>query len=388
MPAGTSYTVTILRQPQAPLQICSVADGSGTIGAAMTSVSITCGSVSEELIVSDNEGNSRGFLVDPATGALSLSSSSFTLGGQAVADSTGKFLFVSDYSAETVSVYSASASGALSPVAGNPFPIGAYPYGLVVDPTGRFLYIGTPAGAFAYRIDAASGALSLIPGSPVKSPPTGLYPGQVVCENVCLASRSVLYFPQFGGAGTFGMTGMAIDETSGALTLIGYLGVSWSPVDGSQAVIDPSGTSMYIGNGSLIGTFAINAATGALTYVATTVPPADIENSIALDPSGAFAYAVDGNRGQLLMFSRDPISGLLTPLSPSSIAAVIGAGQIQFDLQGKFVYVANAGAAFEFGSNSISTYAFSSSTGLLTSIPGSPFASPIAARSIAVMRIP
>ena len=59
-------------------------------------------------------------------------------------DPPGRFLFVANRGASTVSAFVIIAStGALIPVPGSPFPTGGSgPYALVVHPNGQFLYVG------------------------------------------------------------------------------------------------------------------------------------------------------------------------------------------------------------------------------------------------------
>lgn len=54
----------------------------------------------------------------------------------------GTFLYVTNAGANTVSAYTVdSASGALSPVSGSPFPTGTQPMAAAVDPSGKFLFV-------------------------------------------------------------------------------------------------------------------------------------------------------------------------------------------------------------------------------------------------------
>src|SRR5206468_1456463 len=86
-------------------------------------------------------------------------------------DPTGKFAYVTNsgtHGDNTVSGYTINATtGALTPIPGSPFAAGLNPLFVVVDPTGKFAYVtnfsdNTVSG---YTIDA-TGALTPIPGSP------------------------------------------------------------------------------------------------------------------------------------------------------------------------------------------------------------------------------
>jgi len=81
-------------------------------------------------------------------------------------DSSGKFLYVGNSQDNSLSAFSINSSGALSPIGGSPYPLSGFPLSAVTDASGKFLYLGG-AGIFGFSIDAASGALIQVPGSPV-----------------------------------------------------------------------------------------------------------------------------------------------------------------------------------------------------------------------------
>jgi DNA-binding beta-propeller fold protein YncE len=119
----------------------------------------------------------------PSTGALSaVKRSPFTAGiypfGIAI-DPTGKFLYVAnEVNTETTansgssSVYACKinpSTGTLSEVRGSPFATGTDPYGIAVDLKGKFLYVSNhvSANVSAFTINPnTGGALSEVSGSP------------------------------------------------------------------------------------------------------------------------------------------------------------------------------------------------------------------------------
>jgi 6-phosphogluconolactonase (cycloisomerase 2 family) len=86
---------------------------------------------------------------------------------------------VANYGDGTFSAYTINASsGALTPVSGSPFTAGVQPESVTVDLTGKFAYVANQGGTVsAYSIDASSGALSAISGSPF---PAGTTPFSIV----------------------------------------------------------------------------------------------------------------------------------------------------------------------------------------------------------------
>src|SRR2546425_661260 len=61
-----------------------------------------------------------------------------------------------------------AATGALTDIPGSPFATTGAPQSLAVDPAGRFAYVAqtNTNDVSAYTIDATTGALTVIPGSP------------------------------------------------------------------------------------------------------------------------------------------------------------------------------------------------------------------------------
>jgi len=121
-------------------------------------------------------------------------------------------------------------------------------------------------------------------------------------------------------------------------------------------------------------------SSNALTFTITTgsVDP----QSIALDPTGKFAYVMDagsgGNGGYVSMYTINPTTGALASIGPPvstngygvDYGSGINAGSVAVDPLGKFVYVTNAGDVWDYGDGAdgtVAMYAINATTGALTS---------------------
>jgi 6-phosphogluconolactonase (cycloisomerase 2 family) len=136
-----------------------------------------------------NVSSVTAYAINSSTGALtSITGSPFATGSgaQSVAlDPVGKFLYVGNNPDGTVSAYTINQStGALTGVAGSPFDTGAgagqkSTYSVNVDPSGAFLYAlnGTQGNVSAFTINSVSGALTPVAGGPF---PAGSEPSAVV----------------------------------------------------------------------------------------------------------------------------------------------------------------------------------------------------------------
>jgi 6-phosphogluconolactonase (cycloisomerase 2 family) len=86
-----------------------------------------------------------------------------------------KLLFVSNQSSNTIEVFTVNSKGALSLVAGSPFPIrgGILPVGMDTSPDGQFLYVSNLSGAINVFSVSSKGVLTEVVGSPFPTGQTG-----------------------------------------------------------------------------------------------------------------------------------------------------------------------------------------------------------------------
>jgi len=85
-------------------------------------------------------------------------------------DPTSKFLFVAEFNTG-LRVFSIGTNGTLNEVTGSPYPTGTGPTGVVLDPTGSYVYVANKGSnnISAFTLTLASGKLTAIAGSPFSS---------------------------------------------------------------------------------------------------------------------------------------------------------------------------------------------------------------------------
>ena len=182
----------------------------------------------------------------------------------------GKFAYVADTGVDEISAYSVNATtGALTALATATFVTDEHPQDLTVDTAGKHLYVpvanGSTAGAIQVFTIDADGTLAA-----VGSTPAGVTPVFLDIE----PSGKFAYVASAAGAEVYGYS---IDATTGALTAL--TGSPYSTGAGSRPqfiTIDPSGKFGYTANegaGNISG-FAINSTTGVLTAVPSSPIPA------------------------------------------------------------------------------------------------------------------
>jgi DNA-binding beta-propeller fold protein YncE len=116
---------------------------------------------------------------DSSTGRLGLAPGApfpFQVGvdpAGVIVDASGKFVYVPNTADATISAFTLdNTSGMLTPVAGSPFPSGGVgsingPLGIATDNSGHLVYVCNASNDISvFSINSGSGALTLVSGSP------------------------------------------------------------------------------------------------------------------------------------------------------------------------------------------------------------------------------
>jgi DNA-binding beta-propeller fold protein YncE len=253
----------------------------------------------------------------------------------------------------------------------NIFPGLVGPSSITVDRTGKLVFVlnhGCPFGYVSmYAINPTTGSLTSI-APPV---PTREEGGRNVAVD---PFGKFAYVANFGGRGDSEITGdvsmYAIKATTGALTSIGAIPQNCPGLCAPSSVaVDPSGKFAYVTSGrgmppTSVSMFTINTATGALTPNGT-IAAGGHATFVAVDPTGNFAYVTaesgpTGSTGNIFMYKINATSGILQSIG--TIPAGIEPTSIAVDPMGNFAYVSN------FRSEDVSMYTINTTTGALTPI--------------------
>ena len=301
------------------------------------------------------------------------------------------FAYVVNNGSGNVSAYSVdTASGALAAVPGSPFAAGTSPTSVTLvtssnvaftsfpEETVQFAYVvnRTSQSVSAYSIDAASGALTTLPGSPYATD------SGPVSMTVVTGFGSTVVEPTgqstLANAGNFAyilnhdsdnISAYAIDATKG--TFVPVPGSPFAAGSGPVALTIAGHFAYVLDNGGdSVSAYSVDTATGALSPVPGS-PFATGSGPISLalpNTSGAatYVYVANSGSGDISAYLLDATSGALTPVAGSPFPA--GSKPVAVAVGGGFAYVLNQ------GSNNISAYVIDFSTGTLAAVPGSPFA--------------
>jgi 6-phosphogluconolactonase (cycloisomerase 2 family) len=433
--SGAAYGVTVLTQPSNPSQTCTITSGSGSVGSAnVTSVQLTCstnsysvgGTVSgldaadTGLVLQNNAGNDLTISANgafsfttpvasgasyavtvktqPSTGPLqtcSVTSGSGTVASAAIASvavtcvtKMAKFLYVANQNSANVSAYSINASsGALTEIAGSPFTTAPTPRFFTLEPSGKFLYVTTlgsgtePPRISGFAWNGTSGVLSELATSPfalsVASPPP--------------AGAIAITPPAVHASGAFGylsvpipngiVYGATIDSATGELNEIP--GMPLTVASGTTTpTFDAAGKFLFVpaspGSVGQISSYQVSAPSGVLTPIGT-FPTGGSNPFATLTPDGKFLLVPNGLSPNFAVLAVDAVAGTLSPVSGSPFAtgpAGTGTGIPMYHRRLSFIYVmstSTTGAPPP--AASLWAFAFNTSTGAMTPLAGSPYTS-------------
>jgi 6-phosphogluconolactonase (cycloisomerase 2 family) len=221
-------------------------------------------------------------------------------------------LYVVNGGSNTIARFTVDLAGTGNPISQKvaSLPTGKDPIHVVASPDEKFLYVANASSASvsAYAVNATTGALTAVPGSPFALPSdsspfaSAVHPSGKFLYVACQGSIQVL----------------AIAPAGGALTPAPTLKAAIPGRVAGDVVLHPSGKFLFVADAGhgVVKSYAVDAGTGALAFVADA-PSAGAPTGIALDRAGTLLFtrgtAVNAaNNASLNTFAIDPYTGVLT----------------------------------------------------------------------------
>ncbi len=340
------------------------------------------------LYVGNDYGYMWGFSIDQNSGALTaLSGLPWNLGfsGRALtADPASKYLYVGSdagYNDANIAVYSIdSTSGALTAVQTIVAPGTGRPTGMGIVPSGKFLYITGFDGAVVdgFTIDAATGKLTFIPGSPFPG-------GGGVGEGLAIDPLGkYVYAGNRGGVAMY-----TIDNTTGVLTEVTGSPFLLGFTESSDFHPDPTGNFLYTNDDFTMTALKVDRVNNQLTFLNSVhsrttggtgrwyrfgLAPAT--SDVSATPK--FTYVLNNQDKTITTYSIDNTGGDLTQVGSAVSTGGTNPQAMATDWYGNFLYVVNQ------DSNTVSAFTINRMTGALTAVAGSPFTTGPAPTGVAV----
>jgi len=271
-----------------------------------------------------NSGSVSAFSIDHGTGALKLLNVVPSRGADPchlVVDPSGRWLFVANYSGGSVAVFPIHGDGTLGEAsqvvqhAGSTKadPVrqeGPHVHSVNISPDNRFLYVSDLGKdeIVVYNFDAAMGKLT--PRSTAM-----LTPGSGPRHMAFSRDRRYLYsFNELTATVTTFRHDTATAELE-ELQTIGTLPNDYAgPKSGAEIVVDATGRFLYASNRgrNSIAIFAIDAEQGRLTPAGNVGTQGKNPRAFAIDPANAHVIVANQDSGSLTMFEIDADTGALT----------------------------------------------------------------------------
>jgi 6-phosphogluconolactonase (cycloisomerase 2 family) len=241
-----------------------------------------------------------------------------------------------------------ASSGALTEVTGSPFALNGAPSSVSVDPSGKFLFAcsGTTDLVYGMSIDQTTGALTpLASGARLVTGDGPIAVGlrsdfSTSVPNTYASKR--LYVPNTADQT---ITGYSADSTTGALSLMAGSPFTATGSGLTSVAIHASNKFVYATNATSgdVSQYNIDATSGALSAsanVPTSLGTGAAPQLLATDVISQYAYVLDSGNLKIAPFSLDPVTGalnanLLSPVNtggPPSGLVVSSSGRFAFSV--------------------------------------------------------
>jgi 6-phosphogluconolactonase (cycloisomerase 2 family) len=248
---------------------------------------------------------------------------------------SGRFVLAVSSTMDNLAVFRLDAeSGALTPVAGSPFPVQAKsPFNITFHPSGRFVYMGARfSGVAAMAFDSDTGSVKPVPGTP--------FPAQRRTRAVAMhPSGRYLYAVN---AYSNSVSAYRVDQETGVLTEMSdspYLADVFKEID-------------YPGQGML------------------DVPPeaGGIPHFIDMDPQGRFVFVPNRATASVSVFAINKNNGGLKAVTGSPFFVGYNPYRSRVHPSGRFVLTTL------WADRKVAVHAVNQDTGKMIPVEGSPFA--------------
>lgn len=290
-------------------------------------------------VVNSIERTVSGYSINAANGMVSSVGAATATGDTpiyAVATPDGKFLYVANGGTTSdVSAYRINqATGMLTPTTPASFATtgNTDPIGIATDTSSAHVYTANVHGISAFAIDAASGNLTDVAGTPVAAP------AGVSFQNLAVSPNGAFLYVTDSATNRVWIYAL---NTAGLPVLSGPPAPAGSFPE--SIVVDATGKFAYVANwiSNDVTSYTITPGTGVLVPAARTLLGAGCEpQELVLDPSSAHLFVSCPGLSSIAEFSINATSGALTPMPAFSTGPATGPRGLAVDASGGFLYAA------------------------------------------------
>ncbi len=306
------------------------------------------------LFAANEGGNSiAAFSVNGSTGALTaVTGSPFSASRPNVlgSNSNGNFLYAASLN-NGILGWVVGTDNSLGTMSGSPFGSGAF-VAVAVDPAARYVY-GAANGAPDLSLFLVNSSTGVLTEDLVNLPdPTHGNPIRLIVD-----PTGKFVFVAVGANGvdryTIGVNGVLTGPGAAAYDAAGAA---------SAVAASPNGNFLYTADGtSAVGAYTINSTTGDLTLIGAGTTPAGTQPvGLTVNPAGTFLYVANQGSNNVSAYSINATTGALTEITGSPFTVGTGPVSVSVEPGGRFLYVGNRTAG------TVSIMSINSTSGALT----------------------
>ncbi len=286
-----------------------------------------------------------------ATGGAPYGAASVTV------DPTGRYAYVPNSfngaAGNSISQFTIGAGGALTPMATPTVPAGVAPLAITIDPSARYAYVTNQGSGSVsqYTVGAGGALVPMVPPTVA----TGLTPSSVTVDAsgkyayVTSLNNKLVYQYAIGANGALTpITPAAAPGRQSPMSIAMTHGAAAVQVVPKYAYV---ANSFNGAGGNSISQYTIGAGGGLTAMAASAVAAGAGPTSVAVDPSGLYAYAADAGSFNFVSQYTIGANGGLAPMAIPTVAAGTNPYAITTDPTGQYVLVAdiNSNDVAQFG---------------------------------------
>ncbi|HEY2677074.1 MAG TPA: beta-propeller fold lactonase family protein [Steroidobacteraceae bacterium] len=174
------------------------------------------------------------------------------------------------------------------------------------------------------------------------------------------------------------LSAYAIDSANGGLLPIAGSPFASTGTTPTAVAVDPNGDFLYVANDASnnVSVYSVDTSSGALTAVGFPANAGTSPGALAVDPRDQYLYVANLSSNDVSAYTI--VNGVLSEIPGSPFAVGAEPAALQFDPNGNFLYVAN------FNGATMAVFALDQATGALSTVSGSPFVTGSGPISIAI----
>lgn len=248
------------------------------------------------------DGTLKTIAADMLTGTLPVS---------IAVDASQKFVAVANQTSGNLSIYKISSTGALSEFSSSPVLTGNNPVAVTIH--GNYVYAVGPSSIAVIAVDTVNFALAVVPGSPFAAGTTGVLSAASAGKQLYALDSTNNSVEEY-----------TLDVTTGAPTF----GVSIAAGSNPTAVLQAlSGRFLYVANkaSNNVSAYSIDPNTGGLTAVAGSPFTAGTgPTSLAFDGTNNLLLVGNNASNDLSIYTVDTVTGALTAVgAPTNLGGAV-----------------------------------------------------------------